>query len=263
MIACDTNSWLPASLPRVARRLLLICGAVCAPAVAHATTPQEDMMLAAARDGNVPLFRQMIQYGASPYAQDASGNNAVVFAVEGDHEAILREVLRRKIDTNVRGSLGLSPLGMAVLRGNEQAAQRLLAAGADPDLADANGITPLASAVRLGYDDLARLLLRAGSDTNLADRDGITPLHLSCQSGDLSLVTELLVRGADPNRLDRESRSPLFIALLNGHPAAAEILIRNHHTNVEQLTQGYTPRHWTIAFEQPELASLIDQRLRH
>jgi ankyrin repeat protein len=242
-------------------RTLLTCAALSAVAVAHAETLQEDVMLAAARDGNVSLFRQMVQSGASPFARDPSGNNAVVFATQGDHDPMLREVLMRKVDVNVRGGLGLSPLSLAVVRDNRKAVQRLLAAGADPDLTDANGVTPLASSVRLRHDDLARMLLGAGADPTLADRDGITPLHIACESGDIGLVTELLVHGADPNRLDRESRSPLFVALLNGHSDVAEVLIREPHTNLEQPTQGYTPRHWITTFGQPELATLIDRRL--
>ncbi len=52
---------------------------------AHASPSLEDeVMLAAAREGNVALFRAMIKAGANAHVRDDSGNNALVFAALSD-----------------------------------------------------------------------------------------------------------------------------------------------------------------------------------
>lgn len=224
-------------------------------------TPENDIALGAARQGNVLLWREMLKLGASPQARDASGNNALVMAVLGEHEDMLREVLLRGVDVNARGDVGMTALSIAVTRGHQDVVRRLLNAGARPDVADATGTTPLAIATRTGRNDLVSLLLQAGADPDRADESRVTPLHLAAERGNLVALAALLSADANPNVLDREHRSPLFAALFEQQTQAAELLIRHRHTDLRLPTQGDTPRGWAGKMGQTELVALIDKRL--
>jgi len=134
-------------------------------AVPCAASPsmEEEVMLSAARTGNVALFRSMIKSGANPGACDDAGNNALVFAVQSSHEDMLREVLGHRVDLDARGSAGITALGIAIIRGATHTVERLLRAGADVNVPDSNGTTPLASAMRLGRLAIANRDYNAGS----------------------------------------------------------------------------------------------------
>ena len=132
-------------------------------------TPQEEVMLSAAKAGNVALYRAMLRDGANYGARDDSGKNAVVIAALSDRDEMLRKVLTHKIDLDARESLGMTALAIATAHNALHAVDRLLRAGANPDIADASGVTPLASALRLGRPQLATRLLAAGADPRHAD----------------------------------------------------------------------------------------------
>jgi ankyrin repeat protein len=224
--------------------------------------PENDMALAAARQGNLALWREMLKLGASPQAVDAGGNGALVLAVLSEREEMLREVLTHRVDLDRLGNIGMTALGVAATRGHAGTVQRLLKAGARPDVADATGTTPLAIAARQGRADIVGLLLQARADPDRADEMRVTPLHLAAERGHATIVRALLEAGADPNLLDREQRSPLFLALLEQKREAAELLIAHRRTDVRLLTQGSTPRSWAERTQQQELVALIDNRLR-
>jgi len=250
--ACNT------ALRNLAALALALCGfAACA-----SPGPEEEVMLSAARAGNVVLFRAMIKAGANVHARDDSGNNALVFAALSDREEMLREVLGHKVELDARGSIGMTALGIATAHNAPQAVERLLRAGADPDRADANGVTPLASALRLGRPSLAARLLAAGANPRITDRDGVTPLHVAAERGDLASATALLEHGADPNALDHERRSPLFVALFFHHPEIADAIVGRRETNLTLLTQGYTPAYWAKQMGYDDIARSISARLR-
>jgi Ankyrin repeats (many copies) len=131
--------------PLIAMLALAGCGHALAqvPAV---PVPENEMALAAARQGNLPLWRDMLKLGATPLARDAGGNTALVMAVLSEREDMLREVLNHDVDLNAVGGGGMTALSVATTRGHVALVRRLLAAGARPDVADATGATPLAVA---------------------------------------------------------------------------------------------------------------------
>lgn len=232
------------------------------PATAQVTLPEDEMALAAARQGNVALWRAMLAQGASPHARDAAGNGAVLLAVMGEREEMRRLVLAAGVDPNGRGNAGLTALGAAALRGHEGLVGRLLAAGADPDAADAAGRTPLAAAARLGRTSIVRRLLAAGADADRADELRATALHHAAEAGHADIVAALLAAGADPNRLDRDGRSPLFVAMFERHTAAAEALARHHRSDPLLAIQGASTREWAERLQVDAVVALLDRRLR-
>ena len=93
----------------------------------------------AARRGEVPMLRLLLDAGAAVDARDAGGRSA---------------------------------LALAAAEGHPEAARTLLAGGADPNAADADGATPLMLAAYYGHADIVHLLLTHGADPSARDASG-------------------------------------------------------------------------------------------
>ncbi|QRK11462.1 ankyrin repeat domain-containing protein [Archangium violaceum] len=131
---------------------------------------------------------------------------------------------------------------------------------------DAHGMTPLLWAARQGHASLVQLLLARGADVSMRDARGATALMIAAERGHLE-VTRLLVPRTGPDErgealryaagtgrielvewlLDEadaalefggtDGRTPLTCAILGGHTALAEELLRRG-ADVEARSSG-------------------------
>lgn len=98
----------------------------------------------------------------------------------------------------------ITPLHLAMSRGDGQVVKLLLDAGADPNVMR-HGQTPLTWAAQKGRTDLARLLLAAKAEVDLGGNNQGTPLYWAAGAKSLEMVKLLVEAGAavdppaDPN----------------------------------------------------------------
>ncbi|CAN0041246.1 unnamed protein product, partial [Phaeothamnion confervicola] len=107
----------------------------------------------------------------------------------------------------------VSPLHLAVGRGDLHAVAALLEAGASTDPADLDGGTPLALAIRAGSAHMVRLLVRFGANPEKRDGAGRSALHWAASCGH---ADELLKLGADPNEAPDASGLPMLHMVIAG-----------------------------------------------
>jgi hypothetical protein len=88
------------------------------------------------------------------------------------HIQIIRALLKKGADPNIRDSNGYTPLRQSVMWHNKKATRVLLEAGADPNIGDNYGFTPLMHASEFNIYYLQRALLEAGADTNIKTYEG-------------------------------------------------------------------------------------------
>jgi hypothetical protein len=92
-------------------------------------------------------------------ARPFHGGTAMLWAVLGDHPAIVHALVTAGAQVNARDSMGRTALHYAVLLGDMDLAGFLLAHGASIDARDKRSNTALSEAWNIGLGDMARMLL--------------------------------------------------------------------------------------------------------
>jgi ankyrin repeat protein len=223
--------------------------------------PEEEVLLSAAKQGNLSLFRNMLQLGASAHARDADGANALVWAADSGSDEMLREVLLLRIDPNAVGVRGLGALSLLALQNRAGAVARLIDAGARVDVRNADGSTALHVAAQLGREAIVSMLLRAGARPQTVDAQQATPLHRAARAGHAGVVRLLLQHGAPtPAQVDRQvhaadrtDTTPLFAALLQRREAAALAILQHAPAAREQQYLGVSARQLAQYFEMRDI----------
>lgn len=89
-----------------------------------------------AKNGDSVYLRYLIQKGANPNIQDASGNTPMLIAVNSGFDEGVSILITYRANVNLANSAGETPLIRAVQLRKRDLVTTLLAAGADPDRAD-------------------------------------------------------------------------------------------------------------------------------
>ena len=124
-------------------------------------------------------------------------NDYLIPAARQGNSAIIRELIERSADVNVRNELGHTPLVIACYHGHYEIARLLLAAGANVNASDNGGNTALMGVSFKGYADLAELLIRHGADLNAQHANGGSALMFAVMFGRNAVAKLLLESGAD------------------------------------------------------------------
>jgi hypothetical protein len=147
----------------------------------------------------------------------------LVKAVAGNDLAAASALLTKGADANVKNSVGIPVLVMAIRRGSAPMVETLLKNQADPNVRDADtDLTPLWEALNLTPErtEIIKLLLAAGADVNATSRKerdpmkGVTPLMAAVMTGSEDLIQLLLEKGADVNAKTPSGFTALYWAKL-------------------------------------------------
>lgn len=172
-------------------------------------------MVAATYNNDPEVAIELLKHGADP--------NIAPDAVE--------------LDDSAHGVHNGTALAMAAENGQFELMKLLVEKGADVNVKNSLGYTPLhecaGSVAKLPDLELPRLLLKHGADPNARGGEfGSTPLHclaLDPQETERGMeLAELLIRsGADLNAKDVDGDTPLKAARVTGHRKMAEFLRRH------------------------------------
>lgn len=169
-------------------------------------------MLYAAREGHLPVVRQLVGSGADINVMAADGQNGISLAITNGHFDIASYLIEKGANVNQQGAQGFTPLYWAVEARNMEVApgfpwlvtedtlplmRQMLEAGADPNLL-VNSVT--------------RARMQEGTPLVLYS----TALARAAFSGDLESSKLLLEFGADPHIKSAENESILSLAAGSG-----------------------------------------------
>lgn len=146
------------------------------------------------------VVRRLIDNKVDLELRGTTGSTPLIGACMAGSLPNLQLLLAAKADPKALSKQGYSPLELCILNKShsDQLATALLDGGAQPDQLDAHGQTALDYAAVNNLPIAAELLLQRGASVDLAGRDGMTPLMHAANSDAQETVAVLLKHGADP-----------------------------------------------------------------
>jgi len=174
--------------------------------------------------------KQLVAAGADISKQDASGHDALWYAVGSANDSTRAEIvdylIRNHANLNNKDSNGRTLLHQAaLLKNNETVVFMLAEKGLSVDARADDGNTALTMAASRGNADAVKVLITKGADVNSKNNIGNTPLILSVLAESVESVKLLLDAGADIDirnnkreqamKLAEQSKNPSIIALIS------------------------------------------------
>jgi ankyrin repeat protein len=132
-------------------------------------------LIIAVENGSKEAVAELIELGADPDARDGGNATAIMYAVEGEDEAIATLLINAGANVvDKQGGANRTPLLAAIAHGNAKMVPVLIRAGADINKqgGELAVMSPLMLAASQGNADIVRELLEAGADidaTSVAD----------------------------------------------------------------------------------------------
>jgi ankyrin repeat protein len=158
--------------------------------------------------------------------QPVLGNELLLAAArQGDIEK-LQSLFDSGVSVNYARADGLTALTEAVIYNNPQAVDFLIRAGADVSISDDYGVNLLHLACINHDAALVKKLLIAGVKPNRAKITGETPLMTCSDAGTIKGVSALLSHGAELNaKENKEDQTALMWAVAEGHDEIVKLLV--------------------------------------
>jgi len=182
-----------------------------------------------AKQGIPEMVRLLLQHGASPNQcknEDRTPLRLAISYTAPNAKTHRLETVRILIDAGAEidrsdntGSLGLTELGLAALKGYDEVARLLLAAGADVERVNLAHLLEFEAP-----DHTMELLVEAGADPTQVNDSGKSPLHPATEFSRVDLVNRLIETGIDPCSAQPAEFPSLFWMHAGYSPEAASTL---------------------------------------
>jgi ankyrin repeat protein len=212
-----------------------------------------------------------------PNARDRNGVSLLHWATFIGHPGIVRFLIEKGADVNIKDWKGNTPLHYAAKIGDAIIAKLLLEKGADINAKDNHNCTPLHYAANV---EVARLLIEKGADINaksewydgarasarfhelIINKEGraflgwwisedylscaepLTPLHFAAIKGDAATVKLLIEKGSDVNSKTLGGITTLHLAAVSGNVDVARLLLEVGADVNARDDMGRTPLHY-------------------
>jgi uncharacterized protein len=167
------------------------------------------------------VLSAMLLYKIIPHAKSSSA--LLDAALEGRKTAVLRE-LDSGVPVNSSDRRGWTPLMWAVDGGHLELMRDLVTRGADLNARNGSGDTALLVALWHRRTAEAELLMAGGADVKIANDDGRTALDVAAMHGDLDMCKRLLAWGADRTHRDLKDQTALDFARAEGYQEVVSLL---------------------------------------
>ncbi|XP_011407359.2 PREDICTED: transient receptor potential cation channel subfamily A member 1 homolog, partial [Amphimedon queenslandica] len=192
------------------------------------------LCISACIEGHTEIVELLLKHGANVNVTNNNGNTPLTLCISAcikEDKEIVELLLKHGANFNVTDDDGNTPLGIACIRGHEEAAKLLLKhAGVGINCTNVEGNTPLNSACIEGHTEIVKLLLEYKANVNVFNRqkvsDTYTPLGSACYKRHTEIVKLLLEKdGVEVNVTDNDGNTPLGIACKAGHTGIVKILL--------------------------------------
>lgn len=163
----------------------------------------------AAHYGLISLARHCLKNGTSPDLYDLKQLTPLVYAIERDHNEIVKLLLQHQASHDVGSAEEGKPVHFAALRNNTQALQDLIAAGAD-----------MAAEKIVSHSEQSYFYGNERYETSRPRDPRYTPFLIACREGHVETI-DLLINHCPHSQI----LQGLHIAILEGKLRAVEALL--------------------------------------
>ncbi|XP_066280586.1 poly [ADP-ribose] polymerase tankyrase-like isoform X1 [Branchiostoma lanceolatum] len=213
----------------------------------------------AAMNGHYPVMAFLLRMGADPNSVDTSGNSVAHYAAGYGWWHCLKLLLKVGADPNKPNDWKVTPVGIAVLKGNADCVDLLFDLKgpdgqplADVNFKDEKGLTLVAmlaaSPLSTGLPQQICYLIKRNADITIPDLEGWTPLHYLAQNpiksgsynraevdkgkADMSLeiANILLDKGADPSVTTASGKTPIMLAIEQFNVGLVRLMVKRGGT---------------------------------
>jgi uncharacterized protein len=180
----------------------------------------------AARQGDRPVVRSLLNDGAKVDVTGADGMTALIWAAHRNDAEMAALLLRAGADVRAVNDYGATALYAAAANADPEITGMLLAAGADANTHLLSGETPLMEAAERGNLETLRVLLSRGADSNAREANGgQTALMWAVSERHAAVAEELVRRGADVHARSTKGFTALMFAAQGGDADSARVLV--------------------------------------
>ena len=142
------------------------------------------------------------------------------------HVAVIRLLVERMADINIRNANNSTALHLAAFSGCEEIINILLDNGMSVDLTNADNYTPLHISATRGNLEATKASVERGAAVDRSDKNGDTPLLLAARYGKLEVFRYVTEEGADINIRDVHTNNVLHNAAISGSVEIIKIFTR-------------------------------------
>lgn len=203
--------------------------------IANQPTGATLTLLEAAKNGDLDQITKLIETTDDINATDEHGRTALHYAAMIGREDIVKILVTRGAEINLKNDYGITPLTEAIDgaypieagTNHDQVIKLLVANGADVNAKGEFDMTALHWAAHTGQSDFVEKLIAKGAEINAKNMEGWTPLQEACYDGNLDIAKLLIVNGGNINSKDELDLTPLHRATLFGHKEIVKLLVVN------------------------------------
>lgn len=172
-------------------------------------------LLQSLQHNNPELSLYLIRNGANLYARQDNGWSVLLLAVQLDRIAVVRELLKRKIQLDDVNEFAHNIADIAINNGHNDMMKLLLNHGWPVNKKNRFRVnrTALHTAAMQGKLNIMKMLIDHKADVSIKDNNGQTALMVAVFAGQYDAVKFLIEQGARVNTKDNFSQTPLSICL--------------------------------------------------
>uniref|UniRef100_A0AAR2JF44 Euchromatic histone-lysine N-methyltransferase 1b n=1 Tax=Pygocentrus nattereri TaxID=42514 RepID=A0AAR2JF44_PYGNA len=171
---------------------------------------QRTPLMEACENNHLDTVCYLLRAGAIVSHKDGEGSSCLHLAAKNGHLSIVEHLLSTGlVDINCQDDGGWTAMIWATEYKHIEIVKQLLSKGADPNIRDKEENICLHWAAFSGSVDITQILLDAKCDLNTVNIHGDSPLHIASRENRLECVTLFLSKGADGNLKNREGDTPM------------------------------------------------------
>ena len=209
----------------------------------------------AARKGNLKEVERQLALGVNVNSRHFfTRDTPLIEAAYNGHVEIVKLLIDRGADVNLKGEAWYGPLHAAAMGGHAEVVKLLLDNGADVNIFHQD--KPLHCAAKNGHIEVAEMLLARGADINAKGMSEQTPLGTAVSNQQVEMVKFLLSKGADVNIRAIYGCSPLHTAVSSGNIELARLLLE-HGANADFKCNGRTALIASVFNDDVEMTDML------